>query len=110
MKIELLAVAVPRQCVERLEGRDRPQHVLFPEWRFSPFLTLGTGYVETSPRATIVLPLDREDQTAYAGAGVRFYLTRRFFLRADYRWHTMFTSRDDNEELEEWKVRIACFF
>ena len=35
------------------------QHVLFPEWRFSPFLTLGTGYVETSPRATIVLPLDR---------------------------------------------------
>jgi hypothetical protein len=86
------------------------QHVLFPEWRFSPFLTLGTGYVKTSPRATIVLPLDREDQTAYAGAGARFYLTRRFFLRADYRWHTVFTSRDDNEELEEWKVQIACFF
>jgi hypothetical protein len=86
------------------------QHVLFPEWRFSPFLTLGTGYVETEPRATIVLPLDREDQTAYAGAGARFYLTRRFFIRADYRWHTVFTSRDDNEELEEWKVAIACFF
>ncbi len=86
------------------------QHVLFPEWRFSPFLTLGTGYVETKPRATIVLPLDRADQTAYAGAGARFYLTRRFFLRADYRWHTIFTSRDDNEELEEWKVQIACFF
>ena len=86
------------------------QHVLFPEWRFSPFLTLGTGYVETHPRATIVLPLDREDQSAYAGAGARFYLTRRFFLRADYRWHTVFTSRDDNEELEEWKVVIACFF
>jgi hypothetical protein len=86
------------------------QHVLFPEWRLSPFLTLGTGYVETSPRATIVLPLDRADQTAYAGAGVRFYLTRRFFVRADYRWHTIFTSRDDNEELEEWKVQIACFF
>jgi hypothetical protein len=86
------------------------QHVLFPEWRFSPFLTLGTGYVETDPRATIVLPLDRADQTAYAGVGARFYLTRRFFLRADYRWHTVFTSRDDNEELEEWKVVIACFF
>ena len=44
------------------------------------------------------------------GAGLRFYLTRRFFVRADYRWHTVFTSRDDNEELEEWKVLIACFF
>ena len=85
-------------------------HVLFPEWRLSPFLGIGTGVVYTEPRATIVLPQDRTDQTAYAGAGLRFYLTRRFFVRADYRWHTIFTSRDDNEELEEWKVVIACFF
>ena len=82
----------------------------FPNGGFRRSSTLGTGFVKTSPRATIVLPLDREDQTAYAGAGARFYLTRRFFLRADYRWHTIFTSRDDNEELEEWKVQIACFF
>jgi opacity protein-like surface antigen len=85
-------------------------HVLFPEWRLSPFVGIGTGVVYTEPRATLVLPLDRTDQTAYAGAGLRFYLTRRFFVRADYRWHTIFTSRDDNEELEEWKVQIACFF
>lgn len=85
-------------------------HVLFPEWRLSPFIGIGTGVVYTEPRATIVLPRDRVDQTAYAGAGLRFYLTRRFFVRADYRWHTIFTSRDDNQELEEWKVQIACFF
>ena len=85
-------------------------HVIVPEWRLSPFLELGTGVVHIEPRATIVLPEDRTDQTAYVGAGLRFYLTRRFFLRADYRWHTIFTSRDDNEELEEWKVLIACFF
>ena len=85
-------------------------HVLFPEWRLSPFIGIGTGVVYTEPRATIVLPEDRTDQTAYAGAGLRFYLTRRFFVRADYRWHTIFTSRDDNQELEEWKVQIACFF
>ena len=85
-------------------------HVLFPEWRLSPFLGIGTGVVYTEPRATIVLPEDRTDQTAYAGAGLRFYLTRRFFVRADYRWHTIFTSRDENQELEEWKVQIACFF
>ena len=85
-------------------------HVIFPEWRLSPFLELGTGVVYVEPRATIVLPDDRTDQTAYVGAGLRFYLTRRFFVRADYRWHTIFTSRDDNQELEEWKVQIACFF
>lgn len=85
-------------------------HVLFPEWRFSPFVELGTGVVFVEPRATIVLPDDRTDQTAYVGAGARFYLTRRFFVRADYRWHTVFTSRDDNEEVEEWKVQLSCFF
>jgi Bacterial SH3 domain len=85
-------------------------HVMFPEWRVSPFLELGTGVVYVEPRATIVLANDRTDQTAYAGAGIRAYITRRFFVRADYRWHTVFTSRDDNEELEEWKVLIACFF
>ena len=85
-------------------------HVIVPEWRLSPFLELGTGIVYIEPRATIVLPEDRTDQTAYVGAGLRFYLTRRFFVRADYRWHTVFTSRDDNQELEEWKVLIACFF
>ena len=85
-------------------------HVIVPEWRLSPFLEIGTGIVYVEPRATIVLPDDRTDQTAYVGAGLRFYLTRRFFVRADYRWHTIFTSRDDNEELEEWKVLIACFF
>jgi hypothetical protein len=85
-------------------------HVLFPEWRLSPFVELGTGIVIVEPRATLVLPRDRVDQTAYAGVGARFYLTRRFFVRADYRWHTIFTSRDDNQELEEWKVQIACFF
>jgi hypothetical protein len=84
--------------------------VLFPEWRISPFLEIGTGNVWTRPRATLVLAQDRTDQTAYAGAGVRMYITRRFFLRADYRWHTIFTSRDDNEELQEWKVQLACFF
>ena len=66
--------------------------------------------MDTSPSATLVLPLDRTDQTAYAGAGLRFYLTRRFFVRAEYRWHTVFTSRDDNEELDEWKLGLAFFF
>ena len=35
MKVELIAVAVPRQCVERLEGRDRPARTCcFPNGAF----------------------------------------------------------------------------
>jgi hypothetical protein len=85
-------------------------HVFAPEWLASPFLTLGTGYVQVDPKATLVAPLDRSDQTAYVGGGVRMYLTRRFFVRAEYKNHVVFTSRDDNEEVDEWKLGFAFFF
>jgi len=85
-------------------------HVFVPEWRFSPFVELGTGIVHIEPKATLVAPLDRTDQTAYVGGGVRYYLTRRFFARAEYKQHYVFTSRNDNQEVDEWKLGFAFFF
>lgn len=85
-------------------------HVARPDWRLSPFLTLGTGMIWIKPKSTLVLPADRDDQTAYAGAGLRFYVTRRFFVRAEYRFHMVFTSRNENEEINEWKAGLAFFF
>ena len=85
-------------------------HETWPEWRISPFFTLGGGVVHTEPKSTIVQGEDRTDQIAHAGAGVRFYATRRFILRAEFKSYVVFTSRDDNEEVEEWKLGFAFFF
>jgi hypothetical protein len=85
-------------------------HVLMPEWRWSPFFTLGVGEVHTEPKATLVQPSDRTEATAYVGGGIRFYLTRRFFLRAEYKAHYIFTKRTQNEEADEWKAGFAFFF
>jgi hypothetical protein len=85
-------------------------HVYRPDWRISPLLTLGTGSIWIKPRTTTVNVPDRNDQTAYVGAGLRFYATRRFFLRGEYRHHLVFTSRDSNEEIKEWKLELAFFF
>jgi hypothetical protein len=57
-----------------------------------------------------VLPEDRDDQIGHVGGGVRIYVTRRFLLRADYKSYVVFTSRDENEEVEEWKAGFAFFF
>jgi uncharacterized protein YgiM (DUF1202 family) len=84
--------------------------VIMPEWRISPFLTLGTGYERVVPKATLATPVDQDSQTAYAGFGARYYLTRRFFLRGEYRHHTVFTSRDSNEVKHEWKIGFAYFY
>jgi hypothetical protein len=85
-------------------------HVLVPEWRFSPFLMLGTGLVHVTPKATLVQPTERTDQTAYVGGGARYYLTRRFFVRAEYKSHVVFTKRNANEKVDEWKLGFAFFF
>jgi hypothetical protein len=85
-------------------------HVFFPQWRWSPFVMLGTGIVQTEPKATLVVPADRSDQSAYVGGGVRFYLTRRFFLRGEYKSHIIFTKRNENEKVDEWKAGFGFFF
>ena len=66
--------------------------------------------IHTEPKATLVQPVDRSDQTAYVGGGIRFYLTRRFFLRGEYKNHIIFTKRNENEKVDEWKVGFAFFF
>jgi hypothetical protein len=85
-------------------------HEAFPDWRVSPFFTLGAGMIQTKPKATIIQGEDRTDQIGHVGAGFRIYATRRFLLRAEFKSHVVFTSRDENEEVEEWKVGFAYFF
>ncbi|HEY6825003.1 MAG TPA: outer membrane beta-barrel protein [Steroidobacteraceae bacterium] len=85
-------------------------HIILPEARLSPFLTLGVGLVHTEPKATLVQPADRTEQSAYVGGGLRYYLTRRFFLRAEYKAHWIFTRRNANEEADEWKLGFAFFY
>ncbi|MCK5325410.1 MAG: SH3 domain-containing protein [Woeseiaceae bacterium] len=85
-------------------------HEAWPEWRVSPFFTLGAGVIHTEPKSTIIQGEDRTDQIGHVGAGFRIYATRRFLLRAEYKSYVVFTSRNDNEEVEEWKVGFAFFF
>ena len=82
----------------------------FPEWRVSPFFTLGTGIIHTKPQTTVVQAEDRTDEIVHVGVGANLYLTRRFVLRVEYKRHTILTSRDDNEEIDEWKTGFSIFF
>jgi hypothetical protein len=49
----------------------------FPEWRLSPFFTLGTGVIKTDPKTTLVQESDSTDQLAHAGAGSKALTTIR---------------------------------
>ena len=85
-------------------------HVFAPEWRLSPYVTMGGGLFRVDKDARRPNLIDRSDQSAYVGVGARFYLTRRFFLRGEYKRRVILTRRNLNEEVKEWKVGLAFFF
>lgn len=82
----------------------------FPEWRLSPFFTLGVGRLKTDPKATLVATQDRNDEMIDVGVGLRYYLTRRFLVRVQYKSYIVFTNREQNDNIEEWKIGLSAFF
>ena len=82
----------------------------FPRSRISPFFNIGTGYIHIQPQTTIVQAQDLNDEIVHAGLGADLYLSRKFMVRMEYRRHTVLTSRDDNEELNQWKAGFSIFF
>lgn len=76
----------------------------------SPFFGVGAGVMKTLPRGTLVQPVDREDDLLFVTTGAKFYLTRRFLLRLEYRHFVVLTSRNNNEDVEEWKIGFSIFF
>jgi uncharacterized protein YgiM (DUF1202 family) len=85
-------------------------HQIWPEWRVSPFFTIGSGILQTSPSSGLVETVDREDSVLSVGGGFFIYASRNFLLRAEYNNHTALTSRNDNEEVDEWKAGFSVFF
>lgn len=85
----------------------------FPEWEYSPFFTLGLGQIKVKPNATLIDPLDKDNQVSQIGIGVRKFLSRRFVLRAEYNEYVVFSAsnaKDENEDIGEWKLGFAVFF
>lgn len=87
-------------------------HTAFPEWRVSPYIRLGMGQIQTKPRANLVQSGEetRTNDLLAAGIGVRYYLAQNIVLRLEYQNLLALTERDENEELEEWKLGFAVFF
>lgn len=87
-------------------------HTTFPEWRISPYFRLGVGQIQTKPRANLVQSGEetRKNDLLAASIGLRYYLTQNFIVRFEYQNLLALTERDENEELEEWKLGFAVFF
>ena len=82
----------------------------FPDWRLSPHFTIGYGRFENEPKGALIQNIETEDDFANLGIGTRYYLTRRFFLRADYRRYIVLSEDDRNDEFDEFSAGFSFFF
>lgn len=81
-----------------------------PHWRLSPYFGIGGGVLRTTPRTVLVQTPDRNNSLASAEFGIRYYLSRNFIARAGYRRSVIVTDRNDNEEIDTWKLGFSVFF
>ncbi|MEM0910068.1 MAG: SH3 domain-containing protein [Pseudomonadota bacterium] len=90
----------------------RMRHTLYPTWKVSPYLALGTGEIRTSPNANLVQSGDevRKSSSYEVGVGVRYYLTDGILIKAEYRGVIALTDRDEQERLDQWLVGASVFF
>jgi hypothetical protein len=85
-------------------------HETWPEWRISPYFSLGVAVIQTTPDATLVQPLDRTDVMLMTGVGAQTYISRSFVLRTEFVNNLILTSRNENQEVNEWKIGLSFFF
>uniref|UniRef100_A0A486XIA1 SH3b domain-containing protein n=1 Tax=Rheinheimera sp. BAL341 TaxID=1708203 RepID=A0A486XIA1_9GAMM len=81
-----------------------------PEWPVSPYFGLGGGVLRTSPRTVLVQTPDRNNSLASVEFGLRYYISRNILARAGYRRSVIITDRNENEEIDTWKLGFSVFF
>jgi len=84
-----------------------------PDLKYSPYLTLGLGEIDVSPASTLIATQDDTNSFAQAGLGLQRYISRSFLFRLELNEYIIFSSdstRNDNEEVKEWKFGFAVFF
>ena len=85
----------------------------FPEWKYSPYFFMGTGFINVKPSATLVQPVDQNNQLSNISIGIRTHLTKQIIVRLEYSEYVIFSAtkdNDDNEDIKEWKAGFAIFF
>ena len=85
-------------------------HQAYPEWRVSPFFTMGAGILQTFPDAILVESEDRQDSAITVGGGLFMYINYRVMSRLAYNAHTVLTNRENNLEVNEWKAGFSVLF
>lgn len=78
--------------------------------RLSPFFGVGFGRLKNIPNLSLVSSIPTDAKLANASLGLRYYLTDRFVLRADYSVYTAFVADTRSTEYRALTAGLSFFF
>ena len=78
--------------------------------RISPFFGIGLGKFKNFPNQSLVGAIATNSKLADATFGVRYYITDRFVLRADYSIYTAFVADNRSLEYRAATAGLSFFF
>jgi uncharacterized protein YgiM (DUF1202 family) len=87
--------------------------ILIEPWsdhRVSPFFGVGVGKFQNFPNLSLIGAQDTNAKLAVARLGLRYYLTERFVMSADYSLYTAFISDQHSTEYKAWTLGLSFFF
>ncbi len=82
----------------------------YPEQRWSPFFALGAGRFKNTPKATLIGAHDVTADMANMAVGLRYYVTRQFFVSAQFRDHVTLIDHDNTNTYREYSLGLSFFF
>ncbi|MCE4552920.1 SH3 domain-containing protein [Roseateles cellulosilyticus] len=78
--------------------------------RLSPFVGIGLGKFKNIPNTSLVSAITTNANLAHATAGVRWHMSDRFVLRADYSIYTAYVADTRSSEYRALTAGISFFF
>jgi hypothetical protein len=81
-----------------------------PELLVIPYVGVGAGIITTKPHSVLADSEKRQDTYIASAIGIKYHIARNFILRAEYKYSIVLTDRNDNEEVQTWKLGFSVFF
>jgi hypothetical protein len=78
--------------------------------RFSPFFAVGVGKFKNFPNLSLVGAQPTDAKLANASLGLRYHVSDRFVLRADYSLYTAFVADTRSTEYRAFTAGLSFFF
>lgn len=78
--------------------------------RLSPFFGVGFGKFKNFPNQSLVGAITTDAKLANAGIGLRYHLSDRFVVRADYSIYTAFLADTRSAEYKAFTAGLSFFF